>query len=173
MAKASLHTQVSTHAVGLSEMFRLAMAKMPLRNYRGEMTAPEESTGGGARALQHIRLVPKVEGVGHVLVVGSANVITSTAELRTLDVVEDMCLERFREAAGIDAAEYASFLTEAEAVLQSFGLTAHRVGRAEPYRRSEPSPSLPPPQSRGLLVGFLLGAIFATATVAWFFLSRR
>jgi hypothetical protein len=163
---------VSTHAVGLSEMFRLAMAKMPLGKYRAEMTAPEQSTAGGARALQHIRLVPKTEGVGHVLVVGNANVSTAVAELRTHDVVEDTCVERFRETAGLDPAEYAAFLDEAQAVLQGFSLKVQRIERAAPLV-ADPTPSLPPQRSRGMLVGFLLGAAFATAAVAWFFLSRR
>jgi len=172
MAKASLHTMVSTHAVGLSEMFRLAMAKMPLGAYRAEMTAPEESTAGGARALQHIRLVPRADGSGHVLVVGNANVSTATAELKTLEVVEDMCLERFKEPSGIDPTLYAAFLDEAQAVLQNFSLSVHRVGRAS--RPSEPSPSLPASRrGGGVAVGFLRGAIVATAAVAWFFLSRR
>jgi hypothetical protein len=164
----TLHTQVSNHAVELSEMFRLAMAKVPLGNYRAEMTAPAGSTAGGTRAMQHVRLVPR-EGNGHPLVAGNANVSTSSAELRTLEAIDDMCQERFKRPSGIDPVAYAAFLDEAEAVLQAFGLKVQRVGRKTP---SIGTASLaPPPATSPLKIALLILCIFAVA--AYSFIARR
>ncbi len=177
MQKPSLHTNVSSHAVGLSEMFRLAMAKMPLGRYRVEMTAPDQSTAGGARALQHVRLVVKPEpgseardGAAHALVVGHANVSTTAAELETLEAVEVAWAKRFEEPTGLDPSLYAAYLDEAEAVLQAFGLKVQRVGPRPPSILPTPTS---PPTARGSFVWALLGGLVLTAVAAWLLLARR
>ncbi len=172
MDRPSLHTEVSTHAVGLSEMFRLAMLKLPLGAYKVEMTAPEGSTAGGTRAMQHIRLVPP-NGQGQPIIAGNANVSTSTGELRTLDHIDQLCRERFGLPSGIDAAAYSAFLDEAEAVLQAFGIKVVRVGptKGAPSLAGE---SLPPPVQRALLVPVLVALILGLgALAAYGFIARH
>jgi hypothetical protein len=149
-------------------MFRLAMLKLPLGAYKVEMTAPEGSTAGGTRAMQHIRLVPP-NGQGQPIIAGNANVSTSTGELRTLDHIDELCRERFGLPSGIDAAAYSAFLDEAEAVLQAFGIKVEPKGA--PSLAGE---SLPPPVQRALLVPVLIALILGLgALAAYGFIARH
>ena len=93
------------------------------------MTAPEASTGGGVQALQHIRLV-RVGAQGPTYVIGNANRILRVAELRTLDYVDQVSLERFGARTGLDPADYATAIAAAARFLEQFGLRVTHATRA-------------------------------------------
>jgi hypothetical protein len=114
-------TKFAARAATLAEQFRNAVEDHPVGTYRGEMTSPEGSTGGGVQALQHIRLVP-VDGRGRTYVVGNANRAERRAELRTLEYVDRVSIERFRAPTGLDPAAYAAFVGAASQFLEMFGL---------------------------------------------------
>ena len=79
------HTQFAMKALGLADMFRVAIGEQPVGGsvkYRVELAAPEgTSTGGGTQAVQPLKLIP-VQG-GATLVAGSANQVEGKAELRS------------------------------------------------------------------------------------------
>lgn len=93
------YTRVAAKAVNLAELFEEAFAAGldgPVR-YRIKMSAPEgPSTAGGKQALQHIKLIP--ERGGPTIVIGAANTIKQTAEIRTYALLADLHAQRFRGA---------------------------------------------------------------------------
>jgi translation initiation factor IF-2 len=95
----SKYTQVAAQAVSLAELFDARFEQGldgPVR-CRVEMSAPDgPSTAGGKQALQHIKLVP-ADG-SPAIVIGSANTIRRTAEIRTFDHVAAAFAQRFKGA---------------------------------------------------------------------------
>jgi hypothetical protein len=122
-------TKFAAHAATLAEQFEAALSGRAVGAHRLEMTAPEGSTGGGVQVLQHIRLVPG-EGAPPGLksyVVGNANRTTSTAELRSLEYVDEVSFQRFRERTGFDAAQYRECMAEAARFLSAWGMTVTQL----------------------------------------------
>src|ERR1700689_5442784 len=113
MDKSLLRTQFAARAATLADQFALALAGHRVGQHRGEMTTPEASTAGGVQSLQHIRLVP-ANGNGRIYVVGNANRLAAAAELRTLEYVDSVSLERFDERTGFDPESYRAFLAAAQ-----------------------------------------------------------
>jgi hypothetical protein len=93
------YTQVAARAVSLAELFAARFEQGldgPVR-YRVEMSAPDgPSTAGGKQALQHIKLVP-LDG-SPAIVIGSANTISQSAEIRTFEHIGALYAQRFRGA---------------------------------------------------------------------------
>jgi hypothetical protein len=114
-------TKFAARAATLADQFQNALDDCPVGEHRGEMTAPEASTGGGVQALQHIRLVPP-NASGRTYVVGRANRGERAAELRTLEYVDQVSVERFGEKSGLDPQQYAAFIVAAAQFLEMFGL---------------------------------------------------
>ena len=147
MDKRLLRTEFAARAATLADQFQHAVEDYPVAQHRGQMTAPEASTAGGVQSLQHIRLVPP-EGGGRIYVVGNANRRARTAELRTLEYVDLVSLERFDERTGLDPAAYTAFLDVAQQFLEMFGLTVTRVGL--PTGSTSRHPRLSPERQPGL-----------------------
>ncbi len=116
--ESALHTTHAAKSKQLKDTFDTSV-KGIFTDYAVDLTPPEESTGGGVRARQHIRLVSKS---GQVLVVGAANAADGTAELRTLGCVLAISQQRFGTELSIPAPEYVKFLDRARDVLDVFGL---------------------------------------------------
>jgi hypothetical protein len=177
--KKMLQTQVSMRATDLAESFRSTIGRMRLGPYGfiPDMTAPEgPSTGGGVQAMQHLRLVPPQPNMP-TLVVGHLNQGQGTAELRTLDHVDAISRDRFKQGAPLDPAQYAHFLQSAQAFLGACGM---QVGFSGPpadllARLMAPTPSMLPQKSGagtvilGVLGVFLLLALLAVALFLFFF----
>src|SRR5438477_5853989 len=89
--KPSYQTEHARRGDDLRGTFEGALSKS-FASFTVSMTAPEGSTGGGVRALQHITLISKD---GFVLVVGAANGAEKTAELKTLGYTLTICKQRF------------------------------------------------------------------------------
>jgi hypothetical protein len=114
-------TKFAARAATLADQFRSAVEDYPVGPYRGEMTSPEASTGGGVQALQHIRLVSR-DGQGRTYVVGNANRAERKAELRSFEYVDRVSMERFRTPTDLDPAAYGAFVDAAAQFLEMFGL---------------------------------------------------
>jgi hypothetical protein len=95
----SKYTQVAAKAVSLAELFDArfeAGLEGPVR-CRVELAAPDgPSTAGGKQAMQHLKLVP-ADG-SPAIVIGSANAIRQTAEIRTFDHIAALYAQRFKGA---------------------------------------------------------------------------
>ncbi|HEY1695629.1 MAG TPA: hypothetical protein VGG39_25855 [Polyangiaceae bacterium] len=176
----ALQTQFSVRANDLAESFRATVGRMRVgpHGFAPDMTAPEgPSTGGGVQALQHLRLLPPHPNMP-TLVIGSLNQRDGTAELRTLDHVDAICRERFKQGAPLDPGQYAAFLQSAQGFLMACGM---RVAFAGPpaellARLAAPTPSMVPQKGNaGLVVGILGGILLVGilgAALAWFFLRK-
>src|ERR1700690_4306580 len=119
-----LQTQYSVRATDLAESFRSTIGRLRLgpHGYTPDMTAPEgPSTGGGVQAMQHLRLLPPHPNMP-TLVVGHLNQREGTAELRTLEYVDAISRERFKQGAPLDPGQYAQFLQSAQGFLAACGL---------------------------------------------------
>src|SRR5256885_11091470 len=94
------HTMFAGMAFGLAELFKHSVGKKRLEgavNYTVELSAPDgPSTAGGKQAVQHVKLVP--EQGGPTLLIGTANAVDKTAELRTFKQVDEMHRPRFKGA---------------------------------------------------------------------------
>jgi hypothetical protein len=109
------------------------MDRYSVAGHKVEMTVPETSTAGGVQSLQHIRLVPP-HAAGRTYVVGNANRVTQSAEVRTLEYLDQVSLDRFGERTGFSPAEYDACMAAAMDFLQKFGLNVVRATRAESVR---------------------------------------
>src|SRR3954462_7620670 len=113
-------------ALGFAELFHIKTADRKGAGpaaYRVEMSAPDgPSTGGGKQAVQHIKLVPEVEGDA-VIVAGSANQLEKSAEIRTYEYLADLHAQRFKGAAiPLDRARYGELVKRMQAFLTDQGL---------------------------------------------------
>ena len=108
-----------------------ASVKGIFTDYAVDLTAPEESTGGGIRARQHVRLLAND---GKALVIGFANTSEGTAELRTLGCTLEISKQRFGAELPIPAPEYMKFLDRASDVLRVFGLKVSVVAKVSRAR---------------------------------------
>ncbi len=109
------HTMFAQKAIGLAEMFQSLFGVKPVGatvKYRAELASPDgPSTGGGKQALQAVKLTP-IEA-GTTLVVGHANQVDGTAELRTYEYLTRMQQQRFKGAElPLDRPSYDEFLTQ-------------------------------------------------------------
>lgn len=137
-------TKFAAHAATFAEEFEAALSGHTVGAHRLDMTAPEGSTGGGVQALQHIRLVPAEDAPRgtRTYVVGNASRATKTAELRSLEYVDQTSLQRFGETTGFDAQQYGASMNEAAKFLSTWGMTVLRV--------SAPPALSAPRKARGL-----------------------
>jgi hypothetical protein len=175
-----LQTQFSVQATDLAETFRTTVGKLKVgpHGFVPDMTAPDgPSTGGGVQAMQHLRLMPPQARMP-TLLVGHLNQRDGTAELRTLEYVDAISRERFKQGAPLDPTQYAQFLQSTQTFLAACGLKVTYAGPPADLiaRQMEPTPSMLPPKSRWGLVLGLLGstflAVILAAALGWFFLKR-
>jgi hypothetical protein len=178
--KRMLQTQFSVRATDLAESFRSTVGRLRVgpHGFVPDMTAPEgPSTGGGVQAMQHLRLIPPQPNMP-TLVIGHLNQREGTAELRTLEYVDAICRERFRQGAPLDPGQYAGFLQSAQGFLTACGM---RVAFAGPpadlmARLMAPTPSMVPKKGNAGLVVGILGAIALVgilgAALVWFYLQK-
>jgi len=175
-----LQTQFSVRATDLAESFRSTLGRLRVgpHGFVPDMTSPEgPSTGGGVQAVQHLRLIPPQPNMP-TLVVGSANQREGTAELRTLEYVDAISRERFKQGAPLDPAQYAQFLQSAQGFLAACGMRVVYAGPPPDLlaRLMAPTPSMVPAKGGGGIVLGILGAIVLmgvlAAAVAWFYLRR-
>lgn len=125
----ALRTQVANQAASLAETVTDGFDgfHMGAGGYIVDLKGPDgPSTGGGAQARQSIRLVPRRPGYA-VVVAGTVDPVTSTAEVRTFEHVAVLHEVRFRRPLEITSDEYASFLTKLDVVLNLARVRSKRV----------------------------------------------
>jgi len=112
------------------------------------------------------------------LVVGHLNPRDGTAELRSLEHVDAICRERFKQGAPLDPTAYAHFLGQAQSFLGAYGMRATLAGPPADLMASLSglTPSTAPPRSRAGLVfavtALVLMAGVLGAALSWFFLRK-
>jgi hypothetical protein len=164
-------TMVAGKAMDFAKMFNSFFAaglRGPV-HYKLDLTTPVgPSTAGGRQVLQHVRLLPP-DG-GPAIVMGSANGIDKTAEIRTLRALADVHAARFKGAVlQIDPAAYQELVRNVQGFfeLQGFKVTLSQI-----------SPSLVPPPmaapepksgTNGALIALVVVALLglAGALLAW------
>ncbi len=156
-------TKFAAHAATLAEQFEGALMGRTVGAHRLEMTAPEGSTGGGVQALQHIRLVPGEEAPpgAKTYVVGNANRTTKTAELRSLEYVDQVSSQRFGERTGFDAVQYRDCMTEAARFLTAWGMVVTQL--TSPPAGALTAPKKRAGMSRSALVVLLVWSVAVLA----------
>jgi hypothetical protein len=140
-------TEFAERAVSISESFAKIAGYLPVAGpvtYRAELVAPEGlSTGGGARSLLHLRLLPVTKGAA--IVIGSCDQIEMTAVLRTWELLAEQYAQRFKGAKlPVDAVEYGKLLERIEAF---FRVHTMRVDRLDVDRAPVPVTRPPEPKA--------------------------
>jgi hypothetical protein len=126
----ALRTQVANQAASLADTVNDGFEEfhMGAGDYVVELSVPEgPSTGGGAAARQNIRLVPRRKGYAMVIA-GTVDPVTSTAELRTFEHAAMLHELRYKQPLEISGEEYDDFLRKADVVLNLARVKARRVG---------------------------------------------
>lgn len=164
-------TMVAQQAVGFAELFKAIFAdglQGPVP-YRVELSEPDgPSTAGGKLALQHIKLIPADNGP--TLILGAANTVEKTAELRTFAFVAHQHGQRFKGATlPIDPQKFAALIESLRAFFSDRGMA---VTIQEHVPTAPPVAEAPPPASP--LPWIILGAvILALIGAAVFFVMQR
>lgn len=126
----ALRTRVANQAASLADTVNEGFDEfhMGAGDYVVELSVPDgPSTGGGAQARQNIRLVPRRKGYS-IVIAGTVDPVTSTAELRTFEHVAVLHELRFKQPLEISGEEYDDFLAKADVVLNLARVRAARVG---------------------------------------------
>jgi hypothetical protein len=153
-------------AVSLAEMFQTAIGSSPIgkeNKYRAELAAPDgPSTGGGKQSLQAVKLTP-IE-TGTTLVVGHANQVEGTAELRTYEYMVRWQQQRFKGAGelALDRASYDELLARLKNFFTANGMRVTILASPSPTQDVAAPPSIPSLRSNvpvivaGVVVGLLI-----------------
>ena len=149
------------------------MVQKCFRTAKVDITAPEQSTAGGKRALQRIRLqVPQ----GPLILIGEFNTVEKRGELRSLGYVQEVHRRRFNVELPIDPKEYFAFIETAKQILDSFGMPTTIAAAPAPGAESsfvgaaftaESAPPLWP-----WIVGVGVIVLAAASVAAWFLFGR-
>ena len=164
-------TMFAAQAMTLADIFKAVFADgLPGSvHYKVELSAPDgPSTGGGKLALQHVKLIP--DGGGATLVMGSANPVEKTAEIRTFPYLADMHRQRFKGASlPIDPERYKALQKQLQFFFTDQGMTVVMIDVSKPDR-----PELPEPAPRtSPLVWLALGAFLLLVAVAVAYAALR
>jgi hypothetical protein len=121
--KKPLRTQFTMKALDMGEMFKVTFGEIQLSGNtprRPQLTVPEgQSTAGGAQAVQSITLTPEDPSAG-MLIAGTVNGASNTAELRGYPYLEATYKMRYRgQQLDIPAGSYQSFLEDVREFLES------------------------------------------------------
>ena len=140
------------------------------------LSVPEgQSTGGGTQASQSISLVPDDRSVG-ILVSGTVNPATMTAELRGFPYLDDTHRLRFGgKRLDIPEAAYREFLEKVKAFLESnqYAVTVVNQMPASARQRYQKSAKAAPGGGQSALWIVFILLLLAGAGAAVFFLLRQ
>jgi hypothetical protein len=158
----ALRTRVANQAASLADTVNEGFDEfhMGAGDYVVELSMPDgPSTGGGAQARQNIRLVPRRRGYTMVIA-GTVDPVTSTAELRTFEHVAILHELRYKQPLEITGEEYDDFLAKADVVLNLARVKARRIGpTAELLAEEKARKRISMPLMLLFLVVMLLAAI--------------
>jgi hypothetical protein len=162
-------TMFAQRALSLAEVFQ-GTFNTPIGTavkYRAELSAPDgPSTGGGKQALQAIILTPVQTGT--TLVVGHANQVERTAELRTYEFLERWQQQRFK-GQGELALDRASYEAMFQKLKTFFGAQQMRVNVVAAPASTQSEVALPAGARSNVaaiavsivvVIGILVGLVF-------------
>lgn len=166
------YTYVAARAVSLAELFeeRFSAGLDGPVAFRIQLASPEgPSTGGGKQVVQPIKLVP-VDG-GPTIVIGAANTIKQTAELRSYALVSELYGQRFKGAQlPVHAGAYRQLLADFTSFFQALKLS---VTTADTSRSLRPPPQPAASSSGGPgMVLALAVSVGALVIALWIVLSH-
>ncbi len=164
------YTHVAAKAVTLADLFeeRFSAGLDGPVMFRIHLATPDgPSTGGGKQVVQPIKLVP-ADG-GPTIVIGAANTVKKTAELRSYALLTEQYAQRYKGAPiPIHAGAYKQLLADLTDFFQSMSLSASTVDASRTLR--------PPPAPRssggaGVIVALVV-SVGALVIAAWLVLSH-
>jgi hypothetical protein len=158
-------TEHAQRGAGLVVSLELA-TKGSFEDLAPSLTAPESSTGGGVRAHQHVVLTAPS---GATLVVGSANSVERTAELKTLGLATSLA-ERRSFGAKLPPLEYLAFLERATKALEEAGLTVTVVAFEKPELEERAAAS--PPSRGARFYAVVFASVIGGCAAVGFLLAR-
>lgn len=165
------YTHVAAQAVSLAELFeeRFSAGLDGPMTFRIQLASPEgPSTGGGKQVVQPIKLVP-ADG-GPTIVIGAANTVKQTAELRSYALVSEQYRLRFKGAQlPVHAQAYQQLLADFTSFFHALNLS---VTTADMSRSLRPPPAPPSPRSGPGMILALAVSIGALVVAAWIVLSH-
>ncbi len=163
------YTHVAAQAVSLAELFesRFAAGLEGPVAFRIQLASPEgPSTGGGKQVVQPIKLVP-MDG-GPTIVVGVANTIKQSAELRSFALLSEQYQQRYKGAPiPVHAGAYQQLLADFTSFFRALNL---QVTTVEATRSMRPPPR-PTSSGPSVLVALLVSFGFL-AIAAWIVFSQ-
>ncbi len=157
LPKHDLQTRYARETSDLSVEFVKALGGERLGAYVAELSGPEgPSTRGGELAVLHVRLVARE--ASPALHVGTVQVKTASAELRSFERLEAIHRSRFDAALPVERAAYEAFLARVDGFLRDQGFRTQRL---------ELTPSVaPPPRAKAASPLRTIGILAAIALVA-------
>ncbi len=170
-----LRTRFTIEASDLADALNAALGTIRLRphGYKPQLTKPEGlSTQGGVQAMQHLKLVPQVEGK-RTLVVGHASRADKTAVLRGFESVDAAHRKQFGSPVELDRKDYEQFLEMAGGLMAVLRLDTSVEG-APHISFAPPGGIAAPPPRRFGFAGFAAGLFVAgaLATLAYVLFGR-
>jgi hypothetical protein len=157
-----IRTQFAMKALDLSEIFKSVVGAEPVLGADGdaftvELSAPDgPSTGGGKQSVQHIKLVR----TGLTIVVGSADQVDRSVELRSFEYVSQLHAQRYKGAAlPVDRASYDAYVKRARTFFSSQQLSVV-------LKDAAPQQESPAKGGGSSSMGLIIGAILVVAGVA-------
>ncbi len=162
------YTHVAAKAVTLADLFeeRFSAGLDGPVMFRIHLAAPDgPSTGGGKQVVQPIKLVP-ADG-GPTIVIGVANTVKQTAELRSYALLTEQYAQRYKGAPiPIHAGAYQQLLADFTTFFHSMSLSVSTVDKSRTLR--------PPTRSSGGagVIVALVVSVGVLVIAAWLVLSH-
>ena len=136
-------TRIAQEGVDLATVFTAKFAATDLGGYRPAIREPTESTAGGKQALQHLVLEPARAGEP-VITVGSVNVATKSAKLRTYECLRQLHQLRFGTARfRLRLQPYQDFMERARKLFELQGLLLELVSTPPAEQLARPATARP------------------------------
>ena len=165
-----VHTQFAMKALDLADLFKSIVGSENVMGTDGdgftpELSAPDgPSTGGGKQSVQHLKL----SRTALTVVVGSADQIERTVELRSFDYVSNLHAQRWKgQALPVERASYDAFLKRAREFFTMQGMQIV-------LKDAAPAPVAPPPtKGSGGLIAIAAAIFVVIVGAAYFFATRR
>ncbi len=168
MSEDGVRTRFAMQALSLSDLFNAVMTQEPVGSYRVELAAPDgPSTGGGAQAVQHIRLLSDHAAT---ITAGWANRVTNRTELRSYDNLAQAHAQRFKgDPLALDRLAYKKLLERMQKFFAQQKMSVILVDVAEVPL----PPTLAEKSSSSALVLSLLAVLLLALGLAFFLFARH
>lgn len=164
-----LFTRFASHASSVADVFVAAFGGTPLGISTVDLTRPNETTGGGRRAMQHIRLV---HPSGKALVVGHVDVPTGRAGLRSYAWLVRAYPARFGIPFDVHPNTFMAFAKQVKDLLFTLSIELEPITDDAPEEEDEPPPK--PRLTRLAVAGAFLTlcVLGMLGMLVWVFLLR-